>query len=448
MLILDNIQDLINAFKRLDYPDSKRVPSSIYSHVLLEQVDDTTLKLAALVKGDNTVIQYIYSTNTVVGTKYLILWEDLNQITIKFKGQSTGVCIYQNSKGLLLSTFKEYTIKNTPKKLDTIKLNQYTDTLFNNFYLKEVDQNPETNILTIDSISFYQILSNLKNMNSLQISEEFARYITINLDAENTVEVFSDLKNCHSYLSKITCKSTYQKERVIILPGYTVLLLMSIINSKIISKEEYIEVYQEGEYLTFVGILGRVTIKEVKEIEKEQPLNWISKFDKKELSFVCKRVLDLKRTREAIQSQLPKSKELDTKQLTINELDGTIVVSKYKDTLKVEQSSINNEDLNCLTNEWRSINVFADPFHKLLVRLTAVANTNKTDSVENSCVVLSIYEFTKIFKRRPASLRRAKLINEESSSVKYNYIYIDLLNEELLAIDLNFKINLLIYESI
>ena len=134
---------------------------------------------------------------------------------------------------------------------------------------------------------------------------------------------------------------------------------MSIINSKIISKEEFIEVYQEGEYLTFIGILGRVTIKEVKEIEKEQPLNWISKFDKKELSFVCKRVLDLNRTREAIQSQLPKSKELDTKQLTINELDGTIIISKYKDTLKIEQSSINNEDLNCLINEWRSINVFA-----------------------------------------------------------------------------------------
>jgi hypothetical protein len=68
MLILDEIQDLINAFKRLDYPDSKRVPSSIYSHVLLEQIDDTTLKLAALVKGDNTVIQYIYSTNTLVAT--------------------------------------------------------------------------------------------------------------------------------------------------------------------------------------------------------------------------------------------------------------------------------------------------------------------------------------------------------------------------------------------
>lgn len=415
MITLDLINDLTEAIKRVNHTD-KASSATVYKYALLEQVDSKTLELTTYTKNLGAVTQKIRSTATVVGTAYLVLFQDLEKLCSRFSSSDYSCQLKQTSNGLTLSTFATANADNIPIVLDTVVLSQYHGTIGE--FPRATRESRK--IAVVKETVMRNILTCLKQYGKYTTSP---RTIVIKLDSEaQTITFYGNHAEGRNYIIKLETESQVletdgEPRKYLFVDGGYIDAFLDTVSKGQEEEDVVLSNDEDSERLTFQGSMGLVTIDLNDAVKETIAATWRDFFSVGEI--VGHRQTEMSRCMKAVQAQQPttlyNNKML---QLTKDEDPTKLTISKVGDTKKIEQSilyvtlTMDKE----LGNDWLDIAVGS---RALLDTLTMLDRFKAENTFENEVVfLLHKRSSKKRGKVRNKYLLRMNTVDMEGSAVR------------------------------
>lgn len=349
MILLDSAAPLLTALQRLSYLPKTITPSAANAHILLDQVSTSVLELTAYGLDGSWMRQFLESTNTLVGIKYLFCGLDLTALN-KRLSTKYGLQISEQEGELIFSTYENYVAgTNDIEPLDKISLRQYHGALSEfgpPVFLEEVSTTFKSNVLL-------KVLTEL-NAYGTYSKDVAARgiYLVVDVDTQ-TATFYGSQFECPNFYVRIAVDCQTTKSFNCVINGQHLDMLCKVDDVKSKSEQE-ITLTVEDSWMTVKGTWGWVNVPLLNPDLHQSITSAEFNFDRTKITQYAYRTFSAKRFSEALSAQEP-NKEHANRHLEIVSQAEYLVLSKSADYKKKECSKVINLDAEALVTDFPSL---------------------------------------------------------------------------------------------